>query len=89
MSELARRARLSKQTVTTMARLLERDGLVSGRPDPDDARATRLFLTPRAESFQPVAESVLSDLGRRVAKTLGKETATQLKVALAELVDLR
>jgi DNA-binding MarR family transcriptional regulator len=89
MSELARRARLSKQTVTTMARLLERDGLVSRRPDPDDARATRLFLTPRAESFQPVAESVLADLDRRVAKTLGKETATQLKVALAELVDLR
>jgi DNA-binding MarR family transcriptional regulator len=89
MSELARRARLSKQTVTTMARLLERGGLLSRRPDPDDARATRLFLTPRAESFQPAAESVLADLDRRVAKTLGKETATQLKVALAELVDLR
>jgi DNA-binding MarR family transcriptional regulator len=89
MGELARRARLSKQTVTTMARLLERDGLVARRPDPNDARATRLLLTPRSRSFKLVAESVLDDLDRRVATTLGKETATQLKKALAELVHLR
>jgi len=89
MGELARRARLSKQTVTTMARLLERDGLVSRRPDPNDGRASRLLLTPRATSFKLVADSVLLDLDRRVATTLGKETATQLKTALVELVHLR
>jgi DNA-binding MarR family transcriptional regulator len=89
MGELARRARLSKQTVTTIARLLERDGLVSRQTDPNDARATRLILTPRARSFELVAESVLADLDRRVSRTLGKETATQLKAALAELVDVR
>jgi DNA-binding MarR family transcriptional regulator len=88
MSELARRARLSKQTVTTMARLLERDGLVSPRPDPNDGRATRLVLTPRAKRFKPIAESVLANLDRRVARTLSKETATQLKAGLAKLVDL-
>jgi DNA-binding MarR family transcriptional regulator len=88
MSELARRARLSKQTVTTMARLLERDGLLSRRPDPDDARATRLFLTARARSFEPVAESVIGALDRRVAKTLGRENAAQLKSALGTLADL-
>src|SRR5213082_3431765 len=41
MGELARRARLSKQTVTTMVRLLERDGLVTRRLDRRDARAER------------------------------------------------
>src|SRR5919204_4982171 len=45
MGELARRARLSKQTLTTMARLLERDGLIIRRPDDADARATRVFVT--------------------------------------------
>ena len=34
MGELARRARLSKQTMTTMIPRLERDGLVERRPDP-------------------------------------------------------
>lgn len=88
MGELARRARLSKQTVTTMARLLERDGLVARQPDPNDARATRLLLTPRSRSFKLVAESVLADLDHRAAATLGKETATLLKTVLAELAHL-
>ena len=88
MGELARRAHLSKQTVTTMARLLERDGLVLRQPDPNDARATRLMLTPRARSFKLVAESVLADLDLQLATTLGKKNATQLKTALAELIQL-
>jgi DNA-binding MarR family transcriptional regulator len=89
MGELARRARLSKQTVTTMVRLLERDRLLSRRTDPDDARATRLFLTTRAKSFKPVAESVLGELHRRVTRTLGKESAAQLKAALGALAELQ
>jgi len=34
IGELARRARLSKQTLTDLVRRLERDGLVERRPDP-------------------------------------------------------
>jgi DNA-binding MarR family transcriptional regulator len=88
LGELARRARLSKQTVTTMARLLERDGLVTRHADADDARATRLFLSGRARRFQPVAESVLAELDRQVAETLGVEQAAGLKQSLAALVEL-
>ena len=62
MGELARRARLSKQTMTTMVRLLERDGLARRRTDRADARASRVYLTARAKRFRPVAESVLADL---------------------------
>ncbi len=64
--ELARRARLSKQTLTTMARALERDGLVERRPDPEDARATRLYLTPRAQMLRPVAEQLIERLERQL-----------------------
>jgi DNA-binding MarR family transcriptional regulator len=39
MGDLAERARLSKQTMTTMVRLLERDSLVQRRPDSSDGRA--------------------------------------------------
>ena len=38
MGELARRARLSKQTMTEMVRLLERDGLIERRGDPSDGQ---------------------------------------------------
>ena len=86
MSELARRARLSKQTLTTMARLLERDGLIRREADVDDARATRIFLTKRARRFQPVADAVLRELDADVVRTLGRARAAQLKGSLAALV---
>src|SRR5947209_17727732 len=47
MGELARRARLSKQTMTTMVRLLEREQLVRRERDRDDGRASRIVLTAK------------------------------------------
>jgi DNA-binding MarR family transcriptional regulator len=41
MGQIAGRARLSKQTMTTLVRLCERDGLVARERDPDDSRARR------------------------------------------------
>lgn len=88
MSELARRAHLTKQTVTTMTRLLERDGLVELTRDPDDARATRVYLSRRGRSFRPVAERVLRRLDDAVARTLTSRRAADLRRALTQLVDL-
>jgi DNA-binding MarR family transcriptional regulator len=62
IGEVARRSKLSKQTMTTMVKLLQRDGLIKKIADQNDARAWRLFLTAKAKRFRPVAESVLSDI---------------------------
>src|SRR5687768_17581696 len=70
MGELAARARLAKQTMTTLIRLAERDGLVRRQRDPEDGRAFRIFLTARSRSFQPVAERVLARLDARVERRL-------------------
>jgi DNA-binding MarR family transcriptional regulator len=88
LGELARRARLSKQTLTTMARALERDGLVERQTDPADARATRLYLTARAEAFRPVAEQTLGELEQLVAATLSPITPEQLTEALRMIASL-
>ena len=88
IGEVARRARLSKQTLTTMVRLLERDGLVERQPDPADGRAALLFLTPRARSFRPIAEQVLSELDRKVARLLTRRRANELEQALAALIEI-
>ena len=69
MGEIARRARLSKQTMTTLVRLTERAGLVRRERDPHDGRAFRISLTERGHSFLPVAEAVLQELDRRVRST--------------------
>jgi DNA-binding MarR family transcriptional regulator len=85
MGEIARRARLSKQTITTMVRLCERDGLVERRSDTDDGRATRVHLTAKARRFQPAAERVLARLERDARSSLGERRLAELRRSLKEL----
>jgi DNA-binding MarR family transcriptional regulator len=88
MGELARRARLSKQTMTEMVRRLERDGLVERRRDPSDGRASLILLTPRSRAFEPIAARVLGELDRLVRHRIDDERVDELKVALQDLLDL-
>ena len=85
MGELARRSRLSKQTMTTMVRLCARDGLVRRRPDPEDRRAARVHLTPLARRFQPAAERVLDRLAGEVDTILGERRHATLRRSLTDL----
>jgi DNA-binding MarR family transcriptional regulator len=88
MGELARRSRLSKQTMTTLVRLAERDGLVRRLADPDDARATLVRLTPRGRRFRAVAERVLAELEELVATRLSPGDLTRLTTMLKGVIDL-
>ena len=86
--ELARRARLSKQTMTTMTRALERDGLVERRVDQSDARATQIFLTERARELRPVAEQVLKEVEAMVGAALPARARETLKTSLRQIAGL-
>jgi DNA-binding MarR family transcriptional regulator len=88
MGELAGRARLSKQTLTTMVRLLERDGLVRRERDATDGRAFRVYLTPRAGRFRPVAEATLAELDALLAETLGPSDLNRIKKGLKGVMEL-
>ena len=88
MGEVAGRARLSKQTMTTMVRLAERDGLVERRPDPSDRRATRVHLTEKGKRFRPVAERVLAELDELAREALGDRSMSDSAHALAKLAEL-
>jgi DNA-binding MarR family transcriptional regulator len=87
IGELARRARLSKQTMTTMVRLLERDGLVRREPDPEDGRAFRIVLTGKARRFEPVAERTLDELGALAHERLGEHGLQTVKHGLEEWIE--
>jgi DNA-binding MarR family transcriptional regulator len=86
MGEIARRAGISKQTMTTMVRLCERGGLVERRPDPEDGRAMLVHLTAKAERFRPAAERVLGRLERDAARALGDRRLASLRGSLKDLV---
>jgi DNA-binding MarR family transcriptional regulator len=87
MGELARRARLSKQTMTTMVRILERERLVRRERDPYDGRAVRIVLTPRARRFEPVAERTLGELGAIARDRIGERRLAALKRDLKEWIE--
>jgi DNA-binding MarR family transcriptional regulator len=87
IGELARRARLSKQTMTTMVRLLERDELVYRERDPDDGRAVRIVLTAKARRFEPVAERTLEELAVLAQQRLGERRLQSVKHALKEWIE--
>ncbi|HLM09385.1 MAG TPA: MarR family transcriptional regulator [Thermoleophilaceae bacterium] len=88
MGEIARRARLSKQTITTLVRLCERDGLIERGSDPDDARATLVHLTSKAKRFRPVAERVLSRLESDVRVAAGERPTATTRRALRAIAEL-
>jgi DNA-binding MarR family transcriptional regulator len=88
MGELARRARLSKQTLTTMVRLMERDGLVRREPDPDDGRASRVWLTPSAKRLKPAADEVVGALTARVQEGLSPRQARDIERGLRAIAAL-
>jgi DNA-binding MarR family transcriptional regulator len=87
IGELARRARLSKQTMTTMVRLLEREQLVRREPDPDDGRASRIVLTAKARRFEPVAEHTLAELAALAQERLGERRLASVKQGLKEWIE--
>jgi DNA-binding MarR family transcriptional regulator len=89
IGEVARRARLSKQTMTTMVRLAERDGLVERRDDERDRRATRVHLTEKGQRLKPVAERILAELDQIARTTLGERGLSSTEGALAKLAGVR
>lgn len=88
MGQLARRSRLAKQTMTTMVRLCERDGLVRRERDPQDGRASRVFLTERAQALRPVAGRALAELEALVAGALGPAGLQALRRLLKGVTEL-
>jgi DNA-binding MarR family transcriptional regulator len=88
IGRLAERARLSKQTMTTLVRLCERDGLVTTRRDPADARATLVSLTERARAFGSVAAEVVAELEQDVERRLSPAGRRALAEALKEVMQL-
>ena len=88
MGQIADRARLSKQTMTTMVRLCERDELVVRERDAEDERAFRIYLSDRAKAFRPVAEQVLREIHDRVLGALGERQKAALARALKGVIEL-
>ena len=88
MGDLADRARIAKQSMTTLVRDAVTAGLVFRRVDPGDRRSYRVWLTPRAESFRPVAQLILDEMRERLLETIDSHSMEVLSRSLAGIKDL-
>jgi DNA-binding MarR family transcriptional regulator len=88
MGELAARARLSKQAMTTLVRTVETAGLVVREADPSDGRAFRVRLTEKGHAFRPVAERALRELDALVATRLDEAELGRFARELRKVVEL-
>lgn len=82
LTELAERARMTKQSVGEVASDLEARGYVERVPDPNDGRAKIIRLTARGREAQAIGRGLIDDIERDWAQRFGAEQMAALREAL-------
>jgi DNA-binding MarR family transcriptional regulator len=86
LTELARRARMTKQGMMLLVDDLEQRGFVRRVPDTEDARAKVVRLTARGRRYVGEARRVTAALEARVRRELGDRRYEALRGTLEELI---
>src|SRR6185295_17629225 len=79
LTELARRARVTKQGMMLVVDDLESRGYVRRVPDPDDARAKVVKLTARGRRYVAEARREMAALEGRARRDLGERRYEALR----------
>src|SRR6201997_4387015 len=85
-SDLADQLRVSRQAVAQAIAALERHGYITRVPDPVDARARIIELTPRGRQALRVMRSNALDLEKRWERGLGRQRLGELRETLEVLL---
>ena len=85
MSELARSAQLSKQTVSSIVDQLERHGYVRRTPDPADARSRIVTITSQGRTLIELSRPVVERIERDWEAHLGSRGMRELRRLLTDL----
>jgi DNA-binding MarR family transcriptional regulator len=88
VTELADRARITKQTAGFLVEQLEKAGYVHRVPDPADARARLVRISARGREAVAVARQAEGAIEAEWAAHLGKATTRQLRGALTRLREI-
>jgi DNA-binding MarR family transcriptional regulator len=86
LTELARRARISKQGMMLVVDELETRGYVRRASDPADARAKVVKLTARGRTAATECRRAVQALETRTRRALGERRYDGLRDALADLI---
>ncbi len=87
LTELARRAGVTKQAMMIVVDELEVRGLVRRTPDPEDGRAKVVRLTARGRTFAAECRRAVAAVEARTRRTLGGRRYEGLREALDLLLE--
>ena len=87
VSELAVRARMTKQAAGELIRYLAERGFLTVAPDPSDRRAKRVELTERGWDAIMVGERVIAEFEAWLARQLGTEDVARLRQILITIAE--
>jgi DNA-binding MarR family transcriptional regulator len=86
LTELARRARMTKQGMMLLVDDLEERGYVRRVPDEEDGRAKVVRLTARGRRYVAEARRAVSAVEARARRLLGDRRYEGLRTALEDLI---
>ncbi len=82
LTDLAERARMTKQSVGEVTTDLEQRGYVERVPDPADGRAKIIRLTERGHEAQALGFKLIAEIEREWGERIGEERVAALRDAL-------
>jgi len=87
LTDLARRAGMTPQSMGELVDELEQLGYVLRRPDPTDRRAKLIVLTETGRACVEAGVTTIEGLERDLAEVLGERGHRQLRTVLLKLLD--
>lgn len=87
LTELARRAGVSKQAMAELVGEAERLDYLQRSPDPSDARAKLITFTDKGLKAVRTALASLNEIERELSDRLGETSVRRLRKLLLDLVD--
>ena len=88
VSELARRAQITKQSMSALVDYLEERGYMERVPDPRDRRASIVRRTERGWMVEQVARASITQVESEWSRHLGEHDLHQLRSLLTRLVTM-
>jgi DNA-binding MarR family transcriptional regulator len=86
IGELARLAKVRKQSMAESVELLVASGYVTRRRDPNDGRASLIFLTDKGRALGPASRSAGHQVEANWATLIGREDLEHLRQTLMSLL---
>ena len=87
LNDLARKAGITPQSMGQFVDELEELGYVERRPDPEDRRAKRVYLTSKGKRSNRIEWNVVKEVESALEELLGPRRLRELRKTLSQVIE--